>query len=89
MKTQIIISGGIAGNHEILSKLHSYSKRDNHFSDYFLYYETDELAAEDLFNAYNTLCEQEPDMVDNLAGGIYMHDNMLTYDASTAKIVEQ
>ena len=87
MKTQIVISGGVAGNHEILSKLHSYRiKTPGQFPGTItLDYHTKKEAQKDLQAAFKSLCEDEPDMVDRL-GGVAMNGDTLEYDASTATI---
>lgn len=88
MKTQINITGGINGNSHIMTKLSNYTdyKRTN-YGGYTVYYDTKKQAVDDIRQAYNDLCFDEPG-IKNRIGGIKVNKarTRLYYDASQAII---
>lgn len=86
MKTTIEITGQVGGNFTLLGALKNYeSKRKGMFNGFILEYGTEQQAEKDLQQAFEKLCADEPDMIDE-AGGISFYDNTLFYDASKAKL---
>lgn len=82
MKTQISITGGIAGNRFIFEKLSNYI--DQEYISYvsiILYYETEQKAREDLKRAYEKLKIEDPD-----CQNIKLKSDTLSYGDSKAVI---
>lgn len=86
MKTLIIISGQVAGNHRLHQHLHRDAERvERSYQDFRVTFRTKAQAKHALWQAYKNLRELEPDF--HREGGItYLPGRKLIYDASTAYI---
>lgn len=87
MKTQIRISGQVAGNQRLHLHLQSEAEKvERSFNDFLLTFRTKEEAVTALRTAYDNLVDLEPEF--HADGGIYLlNDASLYYDASSAKII--
>lgn len=87
MKTQIRITGQVAGNQKLHLHLHHTAEKvERSFHDFILTFRTKKEAAASLRTAYKNLKELEPEFYRD--GEIrYFHGRHLIYDASTAKII--
>ncbi|MBN2661934.1 MAG: hypothetical protein JXR54_11755 [Tannerellaceae bacterium] len=86
MKAQIVISGQIAGNHRLRSACSTIDSEEykQMFNGYKLVFPNMETAKKALEDACKWLKEEEPDFYEE--GGISLYNNILTYDASRAKL---
>jgi acyl-ACP thioesterase len=88
MKTQIRITGQVAGNNRLHLHLQENAEKvERFFQDFILIFHTKKEAKKALWTAYKNLKELEPDFYRD--GGIsYFKGIQLIYDASSAIIVE-
>lgn len=87
MKTQIRISGQVASKMRLQHVLgRDAYKIEKFFSDINLFYESKKMAKKEMKEAYEYLCNEEPDMMDEI-GGIILHNDHLSYDAAIATIL--
>ncbi len=85
MNARIRITGQANGNFKIFRKLNQYKSKKEAHQDIILDYANRTIAREDLTNAFNQLCSQEPELK-NKVGGIFKANDILYYDASKAVI---
>lgn len=89
MKTSIVISGQISGNHTLLNAIvtHECERKDLMFNNYRLTFATKKAARKALWDGFNYLKRtlDEPN-VGSIAGLNYSKFGQLTWDASRAVI---
>lgn len=90
MQATIIISGQYQGNTAILRKLSTYGQvkvSESRFNGFYVHYETKANAVKAMREAYNGLCQDEPEKKGKLSGIRASKDRtVLYYDASQATI---
>ena len=88
MKTKIRITGQVAGNFRLKTRLSLTAEGcESWFNDFLLTFRTKKDAIKALSAAFRDLKELEPDFYRD--GGIkYFRGSRLFYDASTARILE-
>lgn len=88
MKTQIIISGQINGNHKLRSAIITAEckEKSGMFNSFILTFPTKKSAIKALSNAYQSMCAEMPDEKNKISGINYMRGHSLSYDASKAVI---
>ena len=88
MKTTIEISGQIGSNFKLLSKLNNGDYKKSMFNGFFIHFNTKKEAVKFIKDAYNSLCEDEPEQK-NRFGGVRVNKDRTTlyYDASKAVIL--
>lgn len=94
MRTEINISGQIAGNHRLYNRLLAVGTRiesykDGMFNSKLIVFETKRAAKQALWKAYTSLCAEEPAMRGHFGGIRYSAGLALYYDASQAVIINQ
>lgn len=87
MKTQIRITGQVAGNHRLNLHLQPEAEKvERSFNDFLLTFTTKKGAKKALRQAFKNLKELEPDFYRD--GGVSLiRGELLVYDASTVRIV--
>lgn len=88
MTTTIRITGQISGNHTLANKLRgAIEEKREMFNSFILIYSSKKEAVKAIRNAYNELCNEEPEMKGRF-GGIRVNADRtsLYYDASQAII---
>lgn len=87
MKTLIIVTGQISGNHKLASLIYTANSelKKARFNGYNILFKTKGEAVRALSHAYQRLKEDEPIFFKE-GGIIYLRGSSLTYDASNARI---
>ena len=93
MKTTIVISGQIAGNHRLYNNIlyngHRISEcREGMFYSKIIVFETKRAAKQALWKAFASMCADEPGQRGKFGGIRYSSGSALYYDASKAVIQE-
>ncbi len=91
MKTEIHITGQIGGNHRLANRISAVGNRIVTISNGMFYskvivFETKRAAKQALWNAYTSLCADEPASRNKIGGIRYSAGSALYYDASQAII---
>lgn len=88
MKTSIVISGQVSGNHTLRNAIVSDNSEEKKtmFYGYELVFPTKKAAKKALWKAYRYLCANEPEMRGSMAGIRYSKSGALYYDASQAEL---
>lgn len=89
MKTVIEISGQIGGNFTLLNRLSNGNFQKTNFNGFLIEFSTKKDAINQIREAYNCLCREEPEQKNRLSGiRTNKSRTVLLYDASKAIIIE-
>lgn len=88
MKTSIVISGQINGNHRLRNAIltHEAEERKTMFNGYEITFPTKKAAKSALWSAFKYMKADEPGITNRLGGLRYNKFGSLYYDASKAEI---
>lgn len=87
MKTEIVISGQISGNHKLRNAIITADcEEKKRFNDIILTFKTKESAINALSEGYQYMCREMPEEKGKMSGIRYTRGCSLSYDASRAVI---